>query len=401
MAEHISRRVFLRSAGAAAAALALPRFAWGDVQAGGERSNVLFIAVDDLNDWIGCLGGHPDTRTPNLDRLAARGVLFEQAHCSAPLCNPSRASLMTGIRPSSSGVYTNTQPWRPAMPDAVTLPQHFMAHGYEVMGSGKTFHDAFPDPPSWQRYWPGLQRQRPPDPMPPKRPLNGIPNAAQFDWGPIDAKDQDMGDWQVADWVRGELAKKHAKPFFLACGFFRPHLPWYVPGKYFDMFPLDKVTLPVVKKDDLSDVPPIGRQFANAGGDHARVIKTDNWSRAVQGYLASIAFSDACLGRVLEALDASEHAENTVVVLWGDHGWHLGEKGMWAKGTLFDVSDRVPLVIVDPRTPTAGQGCAAITPSGPSDGDTSATTTAARSCTTTAATPTSGPTSPATASTTP
>jgi len=203
----LGRREFLKLTGAAAASLALPGPARG--ARAGARPNVLFIAVDDLNDWIGCLGGHPDARTPNIDRLARRGVLFANAHCPAPLCNASRASLLTGVRPSTSGVYTNGQPFRAVLPEAVTMPQHFQAHGYRVVGGGKIYHGRFPDPASWQEYFPSKARTRPADPLPPKRPLNGIKRAAHFDWGPVRVKDEAMGDWKVARWAAGQLARKH------------------------------------------------------------------------------------------------------------------------------------------------------------------------------------------------
>jgi len=262
----INRRSFLRFAAAGAATFTLPNFTGAAQRSGSKqlkKPNVLFIAIDDLNDWIGCLGGHPDVKTPNLDRLAARGVLFTNAHCSAPACNPSRASLMTGILPSTSGIYHNPNPWRqsPVLKDAVTIPQHFIANGYSAVGGGKIYHGGFPDPASWQDYFPSQQKNKPDDPMPPKRPLNGIPNTAHFDWGPVDVGDEKMGDSQVASWAISQLRKKHDKPFFLACGFFRPHLPWYVPQNYFDMSPADKVTLPNVKEDDLDDVPPMKSIF--------------------------------------------------------------------------------------------------------------------------------------------
>jgi len=354
MAIRMNRRRFLGCAGAGAAALGLGSCAW-TAERTPERPNVLFIAVDDLNDWIGCLGGHPQTRSPNINRLAKRGVLFRNAQCAAPACNPSRAALLTGIRPSTSGVYHNPQPWRPVMPDAVTLPQHFMAHDYRVTGGGKIFHGAYPDPSSWHEYWPSKTQTRPRDPMPQGRPLNGIPKAAHFDWGPVEARDEDMADWQVADWARGELAKTHEKPFFLAVGIFRPHLPWYVPPKYFEMFPPEKVILPKVKKTDLDDVPEAGRRMARPEGDHKKVIETDNWPRAVSGYLASIAFADACVGRVLDALDSSPYADNTIIVLWGDHGWHLGEKLHWRKFTLWEEAARAPLMMAGPGIARGGE----------------------------------------------
>jgi len=283
------------------------------------RLNVLFIAVDDLNDWTGFLGGYPKVSTPNLDRLAARGTFFTRAYCSAPACNPSRASLLCGIRPSTSGVYYNSNPWRPQLPKAVTLPQHFMAHGYKVHGGGKIFHGAYNDPGSWEFYMP-----RPADPVPAKRPVNGIPNTAHFDWGPVDVGDEAMGDTQVVDWARKFLGQKHERPFFLAVGLFRPHLPWYVPRKYFDAYPLGEIQLPKVNPHDLDDVPPLGVRMARPEGDHAKVLAHKQWEKAV---------------------------------LWADHGWHLGEKLHWRKFTLWEEADRVPLVFVVPGLTTPGTRC--------------------------------------------
>jgi arylsulfatase A-like enzyme len=322
--------------------------------------SVLFISVDDLNDWVGCLRGHPDVHTPNLDRLAQRGILFTNAHCSAPLCNASRASLLTGYRPSTTGVYTNDQPMRKseALRNSVTLPQHFMAAGYRVMGGGKIYHDAFPDPQSWQEYFPSLQKPRPDDPAPPKRPVNGITGmAAHFDWGPLSEKDSTMGDYKVSSWAAGELKLYQPKPFFLACGIFRPHLPWYVPQRYFDLYPADRVTLPNVKDDDLDDVPPAGRRFAKPEGDHRKVVESGQWRKAVQGYLASITFADACVGRVLDALEAGPNSGNTVIVLWSDHGWHLGEKLHWRKFALWEEATHNVLMIAAPGMTRPGSRC--------------------------------------------
>jgi len=358
----MNRREFLRLTAVSAAAFTLPgcdSASQSRLSKQSQKLNVLFIAIDDLNDWIGCLGGHPDVKTPNLDKLAQRGVLFTNAHCSAPACNPSRASLMTGILPSSSGVYHNPHPWRksPVLSDAVTLPQHFMAHGYRVVGGGKIYHGGFPDPPSWHEYFPSQKKNKPDDPMPPNRPLNGIPKTSHFDWGPVDVPDEEMGDWKVANWAIGELRKEHNKPFFLGCGFFRPHLPWYVPKKYFDMYPLDKLTLPNVNENDLDDVPPIGKRMARPEGDHKKVIEHKQWRKAVQAYLASISFVDVCVGRVIEALDKSGYADNTVIVLWGDHGWHLGEKLHWRKFALWEEATHAPLMIIAPAITRSGGRC--------------------------------------------
>ncbi|MDG2224417.1 MAG: sulfatase [Rubripirellula sp.] len=324
---------------------------------GADSPNVLFIAVDDLNDWIGVMGGHPQANTPNIDRLAAMGTLFTHAYCAAPACNPSRAALMTGIRPSTSGVYKNADPWRQLLPDAVTLPQHFMASGYTALGSGKIYHGAFPDPPSWDLYFPSKTKQKPSDPLPDGRPLNGIPRTSHFDWGPVAADDAEMGDFQVADWVIEQLGKAYDKPFFLACGMYRPHLPWYAPEKYFQEYPLDEIQLPITSENDLADIPAAGIKMAKPTGDHARVTRSQQWKKAVQGYLACISFTDTQIGRVLDAFESSPHRDNTILVFWTDHGWHLGEKEHWRKFALWEEATHTPMVVVAPGLSTAGTRC--------------------------------------------
>jgi arylsulfatase A-like enzyme len=352
-----SRREFLRRLGVAGVGLAGCVHSSAGAAAGAR--NVLFIAIDDLNDWVGCLGGHPDVQTPHLDRLASQGVLFTNAYCAAPACNPSRAALMTGILPSTSGVYHNSQPWRKSavLASAVTLPQHFRAAGYRAMGSGKIYHGGFPDPPSWDEYWPSQTQNKPPDPVPANRPVNGIPNTAHFDWGPLEAEAEQMGDWQVADWVTGKLREDQAQPFFLACGFFRPHLPWYVPRRFFELYPEDEIALPNVNDEDLSDVPEAGRRMARPDGDHRRVLAHGQWRKAVRGYLASISFVDECVGRVMAALDSGPHRDDTVVVLWSDHGWHLGEKLHWRKFALWEEATHNVLMFRVPGVTAAGGRC--------------------------------------------
>ncbi|MBI1314698.1 sulfatase-like hydrolase/transferase [bacterium] len=315
-----------------------------------ERPNVLFIAVDDLNDWIGCLGGHPDGQSPNIDALASRGLLFDRSYCSAPACNPSRVALLTGMRPSTTGVYVNPQPWRPVLKDAVTLPQHFMANGYHAVGCGKIFHGAYDDDASWHEY---LKKGG--DPKPTKEVANDPHSkAGGIVWGVLDVKDSEMNDYRMADYAIDYLSKPHDKPFFLACGIYRPHMPWQVPRAYYDLFPAEKVTLPKVLAGDLDDVPPAGVRMARPQGDHATILKTNNWNYAVQAYLASIRFADAQVGRLIKALDDSDYAKNTIIVLWGDHGWHLGEKEHWRKFSLWEEACRAPLMIVAPGVTKAG-----------------------------------------------
>ncbi len=352
----ISRRAALGCLGAAT----LSTTSFSSPAASGSKRNLLFIAIDDLNDWIGCLNGHPGVITPNLDRLAARGTLFTSAHCAAPVCNPSRTALMYGKRPSSSGVYTNDQPHRrsPLLQNAATLPMHFMQNGYRAVGGGKIFHERYPDPQSWDDYYPSKMNCKPPDAQPDHKPMNGMPGTANFDWGPLQVADREMGDYKVVDWASSELSKTQPKPFVLACGIWKPHLPWYIPQKYFDMYPIDKIKLPLVKDDDLDDIPPIGREMAvTKANDHERVLKYKQWETAVRSYLAAITFADTQVGRVLDALDNGPHAKNTNIVLWSDHGWHLGEKLHWRKFTLWERSTRNVFMVSAPGVTKPGTRC--------------------------------------------
>ena len=345
------RMLFRRRAGSLVLAMIGAHLVTGQESA--KKPNVLFIAVDDLNDWIGCLGGHPDAQTPHIDRLAKRGVLFERAYCSAPLCNPSRASLLTGYAPSTTGVYRNPHLWRQSekLKNAATIPQHFMANGYHVVGGGKIFHGGQQDPQSWQFYF---NKGR--FPQPKQLPGSGVKGLGNLDWGPVDAADEDLKDTNVADWAAKELNKKHEKPFFIACGIFRPHLPWYAPRKYFDRFPPDKITLPTINEQDLDDVPPIPRKWVNKKS-HEKIVSNGKWREAVAAYLACSTYADACIGRVLDALDRSPYKDSTIVVFWCDHGWHLAEKLHWKKFTLWEEATRVPMAIHVPGMTKPGGRC--------------------------------------------
>jgi len=327
------------------------------------RPNVLFISIDDLNDWIGCMGGHPQAVTPNFDRLAASGVLFTNAHCAAPACNPSRTAIMTGIAPNRSGVYSNGQPMREVLPDAELMPKYFSRHGYWSGGSGKILH-YFVDARSWDEYFPNKEKEDPfprtyyPKKRPVNLPVGGPWQYGETDWGAMPVDDEEFGgDFLVSKWVGEKLAKKHEKPFFLACGIYRPHEPWFVPAKYFEKFPLEDIQLPLgYLADDLDDLPPAGKKMG-PNRYFAHIREHDQWKQGIQGYLASISFADAMLGRVLDALEAGPNSDNTIVVLWSDHGWHLGEKQHWQKFTAWRLCSRVPLMVRVPKgTPglTAG-----------------------------------------------
>jgi arylsulfatase A-like enzyme len=333
--------------------------AWAASADDARRPNVLFISVDDLNDWTGCLGGHPQAQTPNIDRLAASGVLFTNAHCAAPACNPSRTAIMTGISPHKSGLYENGQKMREILPDAELLPKYFANHGYWAAGSGKLLH-YFIDAQSWHEYYPAKETENPfprtlyPDQRPVSLPRGGPWQYIETDWAPLDATDEEFGgDWLVSKWIGEQLAKEHEKPFFLACGIYRPHEPWFVPRKYFEPFPIEDIQLPPgYKEDDLDDLPPAGKKRGpNRYFAHIRAHK--QWKQGIQGYLASIAFADAMLGRVIGALENGPNRDNTIVVLWSDHGWHLGEKQHWQKFTAWRVCSRIPLIV---RVPTGTPG---------------------------------------------
>ena len=316
-----------------------------------DRPNILFISVDDLNDWIGCLDGHPQALTPNMDRLAESGVLFTNAHCSSPSCNPSRTAIMTGIPCYKSGLYDNRQRMRDKLPDAELIPKYFSRHGYWSAGSGKLLH-YFIDADSWDDYYPAKETENPfprtlyPEKRPVSLPRGGKWQYIETDWGPLDVTDEEFGgDWLVSKWIGEQLSKKHDSPFFLACGIYRPHEPWFVPKKYFDQFPLDEIQLPPgYKAGDLDDVPPAG-QKAGQKRYFPHIQEQGQWKQGIQGYLASIAFADAMVGRVMQALEEGPNRDNTIVVLWSDHGWHLGEKENWQKYTAWRVTSRVPLMV--------------------------------------------------------
>jgi len=349
------------------------------------KPNVLFIAVDDMNDWVSYLGGYRGKiHTPNFDRLAGRGVSFTNAHSPSTVCNPSRTAIMTGLRPSTTGVYSNGQWWRPAMPDVVTMPEHFRSNGYSVHGGGKIFHHTLGNNPPdlWDEYFAQVQDTAwhydypvPGQHVPKKGihwpegfPLNQIENVRlgkrppanyrEFDWGPLDKADLETGDGQMVTWALDFLKEPHEKPFFLAAGIYRPHLAWYAPLRYFDLYPIDEIALPALNENDLDDVPPVGLAMAKARrADFELVKKTGKYRQAVQAYLASISFADALVGRLLDALERSDYARNTIVVLWSDHGWHLGEKGTWHKRTLWERATHVPFFIAAPEVTSPGSTC--------------------------------------------
>lgn len=319
-----------------------------------------------MNDWITALDVRNPIQTPNIERLAKRGVLFTNAHCSSAACNPSRVSLLTGLRPSTTGVYGNKTDWRGALPDAVTLPQHFMADGYRVEGAGKIFHHqwggAFGDDKSFHDF---LKMPDPPDAPMPKEKLNGLDwyGSRNTDWGIYPADEEQSVDVKTANYAISRLKQSYEKPFFLAVGIFRPHMPFFAPKKYFDMYPSDKVVMPAMYDKDLEDIPSGGlallkkKEWLFKGMMKAEAARPGTWKEAVRAYQASATFADAQVGRVLDALDKSGYADNTIIVLWADHGYHLGEKKHWEKFVLWEKANHVPFIIVAPGVTKAATKC--------------------------------------------
>jgi arylsulfatase A-like enzyme len=304
-----------------------------------QRPNVLFIAVDDLRDWLGYMETNPQTKTPNIDRLASRGVYFTRGYCAAPVCNGSRAALMSGLRPSTTGVYENNADWRPVISEDKPLTAAFRRAGYYLVGAGKIYHGGFDRRSEFDDYF--SERHRDPQPT-------GDVGVGGIRFAPLDCKDEDLADYHITSYCIEQLGKKHDKPFFLACGLHKPHMPWNVPQKYYDMFPLESIQLPTVTHNDLEDVPPAGVRMARPEGDHAAILQSERWKDAVQGYLAAIAYTDMNVGRLLDALDKSAYRDNTIICFWGDHGWHLGEKEHWRKFALWEEATRSPLIWVVP-----------------------------------------------------
>lgn len=322
-----------------------------DLPSSDDAPNVLLVSIDDLNDWTGCLGGHPQASTPNLDALAARGVLFANAHCQAPVCTPSRASLFTGRYPSTTGMYF-LQPALAqveALQDATTLVQRFAAEGYHTMGVGKLHHGGGEEV-FFEEYGGSLGGFGPSAPQKLGYPI-GHP---LWDWGAYPQEDEAMPDYKVAAWAAGKLRAEHERPFLLAVGFWRPHVPMLVPQSWFDRIgPEAEIVLPQVRSDDREDLPIYARDLTIGlpAPRHEWMLEHDQWRAAAHAYLASSAFVDAQVGRVLRALAEGPHGSNTLVVLFSDHGFHLGEKERWAKRSLWEESTRVPLIIAGPGVP--------------------------------------------------
>ncbi|QDT05415.1 Choline-sulfatase [Rubripirellula lacrimiformis] len=356
------------------------------------KPNVLFISIDDLNDWESGMGGNAQAKTPNMDKLFRQGMLFRNAHCSQAVCTASRNSVLSGLHPSTSGWYSSTSTMRKTydqvMGDHKMLPQHFRDSGYKTLAAGKVFHQGVSDykertPDFWDTTAPGYK-------VPKKLLARGegyggkmfypfprdgsqiidrygkkFADGNSLCYGSLQREDIPGGkmfDENIADWAVDQLNQDHDKPFFLAVGFVRPHVPYTAPKEYFDLYDLDQIKIPEVPADEMADIPMMGKAIAHGRirtGDHYAVVHLSDsyWREMVYGYLACVSFVDAQAGKVLDALADSKYADNTVVVLWSDHGQHLGEKNHWRKQALWEESTRVPLFIKAPGVSASDGAC--------------------------------------------
>lgn len=324
--------------------LAIVLLALGSPAFGAARLNVLMICVDDLNDWVGCLGGNPEVKTPHIDALAARGRNFANAHCVVPVCSPSRVSVMSGVHAVSHGSYELGPSYQsiPALDDVPCLQEYFKAHGYRTFAGGKVLHHGFTG-----RLKAAIDvslGERKGGPRP-KQKLNWD---GAWDWGEFPSTDEEMYDHQLAVRAAAELRAKHDRPFFMSVGLFRPHVPMHVPPRWFAMYDPDRLTLPPAPPEDMDDIPPNFQNMKQIAPTPAEVKKAGKWRDLVRAYCASVSFADMCVGTVMAGLDAGPNRDNTVVVLWSDHGFHLGEKQHLAKRTLWEESTRVPFIIAGP-----------------------------------------------------
>lgn len=313
------------------------------------RPNFLFLAIDDLNDWIGALDTNANVKTPHIDALSGRGMLFANAHAQAPICGPSRASLMSGLYPHQTGMYGQISDDKLRAAVNAVGPTPFLTeslknNGYYTAGRGKIFHKSAPKG-TFDEYY----REGDFGPKPPSR-MKWESNRTHTDWGPFPETDEGMLDFQTATWGAEWLSKTHEDPFFLGLGMIRPHAPWHAPQKWFDMYPLEDIVLPPWLETDMADIPQSGVALTDVPQMPTIewAIENDEWRPILQAYLASVSFMDHCIGIALDALQASAYADNTYIILFSDNGYHLGEKSRFAKMSLWERSTRVPLIIAGP-----------------------------------------------------
>lgn len=340
-------------------------------QSKGQRYNVLFIAVDDLNDWVGCLGGNPQAITPNFDRFAREhAMIMNKAYCPSTVCGPTRSALLTGKHATYTGVYGNGQNLKhaPKAKDLETLPEYFGNRGYHTLSRGKIFHKhGDPTAPSGvdEGQWafhefvkakgtngPTLWEEKP--------TLESVkPNGSPFTWGAVEGPTEKTKDYATCDWAADQLNRDfEGKPFFMAVGISKPHLSWHVPQEFFDLYSIDEIEPAPFKRDDLNDiVRKNGKPIFKPTGRFLLADGNDMHKQANRAYLACVSYADHCLGVLFDALEKSKYADNTIVMIWGDHGWHLSEKLHYGKTGLWEESARVPFFINVPGVTRPNTKC--------------------------------------------
>lgn len=364
------KKISLFTSVAALGEMVLPEKSYGQRQRANERPDVLFIAIEDIAPLMGCYE-HPIVKTPNIDALAKRGVLFDRAYCQVAVCNPSRASVSTGLRPETTGVFNNSIDWRRRIPKGMlALPEFFRDNGYETVICGKIHHHQryFKDAAEQaqkreDRMWhrklraPSRAYARPPISPKAERPAwlkEDDYIARSLKWGPTGLTDTEQRDGAIAQAVAEELKAKRDKPLFMAVGFHAPHYELRAPDKYFDMYPTDKIVLPKNPENDLADVP---HEYSSFNTTDDRWLSKQEKRQVTAAYYACISYIDTCVGILIDALKQTGRLNNTVVCLWGDHGMHLGEHFLWRKYTLFENAARVPFIMVAPGVTKTGAVC--------------------------------------------
>jgi arylsulfatase A-like enzyme len=309
------------------------------------RYNVVFISVDDMNNWVSILKNYPGIQTPNLERLAKHGANFIEAHTASPVCNPSRFSTLTGLLPSTTGIYDRKTPTKKLVKEKKYkfVMDYFKEAGYLTVGIGKILHTGLNRAYKWDKYHKFTINKQ-------VKRMNGISDItdAFFDWGEFVGKEEDIDDVKMVNLAKNFLEQVHLRPFFLAVGIHNPHLPWVVPSRFFDMYPIEKIQLTNYEGDN-SDLPSAAQEFINIQDDKA-LANVENKKETIRAYLAALSFTDELLGRLLDSLEKSRYADNTIIVFWSDHGLHLGEKNHWRKSTLWRESTHIPFIISTPET---------------------------------------------------
>ncbi|WP_158285053.1 sulfatase [Arenibacter aquaticus] len=319
-----------------------------------EKPNVLFITIDDMNDWTSVFNKSNPIKTPNIAKLAERGAFFTHAYVSSPACNPSRASVMTGTRPHKTGIYGNKSDWRNTLPASKTIQRYFRDNGYFVCGSGKVFHHfndwAYHDNASFNEFLMMAINEPYPD-----QKLNGLEEygSKNLDWGAWPDDISKTADYRTAEYAIQKLEQNFDQPFFLNVGIYKPHSPFFAPQEYFDRYP-SEIQMPVLLPDDRKDLPDGANELLKPS-DHfwSGMVKAlekdpDAYKNYVRSYQACASFADDMIGKIIDALDKSPHKENTIIILWSDHGFHLGEKEHFEKFALWEKTTHIPFIVIAP-----------------------------------------------------